>query len=113
MKRRHAAKALAGVRPGTVLDHYTERYGVTKGAYRAAHFIQIAAVVREHGRDHSAREYAEFWGVDERTAFLHRAEAREVYGEGWRDVAVSLVEALDASHVTAPGRAARLSFSPS
>jgi hypothetical protein len=26
-KRKHVAKALAGGRPGTVLDHYTERYG--------------------------------------------------------------------------------------
>lgn len=112
-RRRAAAKALAGVRPGTVLDHYTSVYGVHKGAYRAAHMIQIATVAREHGRDFSNKNYMDYWGVSERTGWLHRAEAEEVYGESWRDVAVRLAEAMDEAQISAPGRALRLSFVPS
>lgn len=95
-----------------MLDHYTERFGVTKGAYRAAHFVQIALVVRECGADFSAGDYASYWGVDERTAFAHRAEARDVYGDRWRDVAVELTKAMERSDTIAPGRAIRVEFSP-
>jgi hypothetical protein len=107
---RHFAKALAGVRPGTVLDHYTEKYGVHKGAIRAAHMAQIALVVLEEGRDFSNRQYCEHWGCTERTGWLHRAEAEEVYGERWRDVAYALAEEVERRRIRAPGKVARLAF---
>lgn len=111
-RRRNVARALAGVRPGTVLDHYTATFGVHKGAYRAAEMVQIAMVVREHGRDFSNPRYIEYWGVEERTGWLHRAHAREVYGDGWRDVAQALADAMDEAGLRAPGPAVRLRFDP-
>jgi hypothetical protein len=109
-RARHFAKALAGVRPGTVLDHYTEKYGVHKGAIRAAQMAQIALTVLEEGRDFSNKQYCDYWGVTERTGWLHRAQAEEVYGEKWRDVAFALAEEIKLRDVRAPGKIARLQF---
>lgn len=109
-RRRQVAKALAGVPAGSVLDHYTENYGVHRGAIRAAHFIQIALVAWEKGRDFSNGDYAEYWGVDERTGWMHRAEAREVFGDGWRDVAVALADRMDREGIRSPAQATRLAL---
>lgn len=107
-RRRHLAKALAGVKPGTVLDHYTERYGVHKGAIAAAHMAQIAATVIEYGRDFTNEQYMELWAVSERTAWAHRAEAVEVYGDGWRDVGAELARLMEREHTRALGKALQL-----
>lgn len=107
-RRRQVAKALAGVPSGSVLDHYTDRYGVTKGAWRAAHMVQIAVVVQEHGRDFGNGDYIKYWGVDETTGWNHRREAREVYGDNWRDVAEELAKLMDDQNVRSPAAAQRL-----
>jgi len=110
-RRRKAAKALAGVKPGSVLDHYTDAFGVHKGAVRAAHFVQIAIVAWEYGRDFSNADYVNFWGVDETTGWNHRREARAVYGdEVWRDVAVQLADAMDRAGVRSPVQAVKLAL---
>lgn len=91
-RARHVAKALAGVKPGTVLDHYTELYGIHKGSLRAGEFAQLVISRLEAGREESASEYGRRWGVNQRSAFLHREHAAEVFGPEWR----SLVELLAA-----------------
>jgi hypothetical protein len=88
------AKALAGVRPGTLLDYTTEVYGVHKGAVVAAHIGQMVLSEVELGREPSAREYGELWGVNMRTAFMHREEARTVFGDDYREVLTQLAASV-------------------
>lgn len=92
----------------TVLAHYVAHFGVHKGGYRAAHFVQMAMVAVEHGEDWSASQYAAYWGVDERTCYAHRAEAREVFGDRWREVVWELAQKVTAEGVRSPGQALKL-----
>jgi hypothetical protein len=105
---RHLAKALSGVKAGTVLDAYTERYGVRKGAVRAAHFAQMVIVAVDLGDDWTAPQYADYWSVDERTVFNHRAEAVEVYGENWRQAVSNVAAVVRKRNVRSPGGIVRL-----
>lgn len=104
-------RALAGVKPGTVLDHATAKLGIHRGAVVAAHIVQAAMVAHEHGPEFSNREYCEFWGVDERTGWLHRSEAKAVYGDAWREVVAALAVEMETRGVRSPAKATRLRFS--
>lgn len=107
-RRRHVAKAFAGVKPGTVLDHYTEVFGVHKGAYRASQMVQMALVAIEYGHDWSASQYADYWAVEERVAFQHRAYAKEVYGDQWRDAVWELAQRAQQADTRSIGKILRL-----
>lgn len=89
-------------KPRTVLEACVAVKGVHRGAFAAAHIAQLAMQTRELGRIPSAVEYADWWAVDERTAWRHRAEARDVFGDAWEDVVLVLVAEMDRRSVRSP-----------
>jgi hypothetical protein len=79
----------------SVLKAATAKLGVHKGALAAAHIAQWALATAELGHVPTTVEYAEFWFVDERTGWRHRADCRDVLGENWQDVVLALAAAAD------------------
>lgn len=59
----------------TVQEVCVRRLGVHRGALAAARVAMMAIAANELGHFPSATEYAEYWAVDERTAWRHRAAA--------------------------------------
>jgi hypothetical protein len=76
----------------SVLDCCVSKLGVHKGAVAAANVAQLAIATNELGHFPTALEYADYWAVDERSAWRHRARGRDVFGEDLQDV-VELVAA--------------------
>jgi len=81
--------------PRTILQLATRRLGQVKGGLAAAHIAQWVMVTAELGRVPTTVEYSEWWAVDERTGWRHRAECRAVLGDEWQSVVQQL-----ADHVT-------------
>lgn len=72
--------------PRTVLEACIAVRGIHRGAFTAARIAQYAMTWVELGHFPTAVEYASSWNVDERTAWRHRAEFEEVFGDRWREV---------------------------
>jgi hypothetical protein len=70
-------------KPRTILEACTAARGIHRGAITAAHVAQWAMTTAELGYVPSTVEYSEWWGVDERTGWRHRAGIRDVFGEDW------------------------------
>lgn len=68
--------------------------GVHKGAFTAAHLAQYAMTQADLGKFPSAAAYARAWAIDERTAWRHRAEFEEVFGDHWREVVDQVAEQI-------------------
>jgi hypothetical protein len=66
---------------GSILDYCVRSAGVHRGALVAAWVAQWAMTANDLGRFPTAVEYAEWWAVDERTAWRHRAGIRDVFGD--------------------------------
>jgi hypothetical protein len=76
--------------PVTVLDYCVRVHGQTRGGLVAAHIAQWAIATHELGHMPTTVEYSEFWYVTERTGWLHRSQAREVFGDDWQRVVESV-----------------------
>lgn len=81
-------------KPRTVLEQCVAARGVHRGALTAAHIAQYAMATRALGRIPGAETYADYWSVDERTAWRHRQGIREVYGDKWREVVQLVADEL-------------------
>jgi hypothetical protein len=68
-------------KPLSVRDACMRKLGVHRGAFVAAHVAQWAITAEDLGRFPTTAEYAEWWALDERTGWRHRAEIRDVFGE--------------------------------
>jgi hypothetical protein len=93
----------------TVLQACVAAKGVHRGALAAAHVAQWAMTTHELGRIPTVVEYAEWWAVKERTGWRHRADCRDVFGESWREVVLSLAAEIGRRKVRSTGRAVGLS----
>ena len=76
--------------------------GVHRGAVVAAHIAQWAMTTEALGRVPTTVEYAEWWAVDERTGWRHRAEARDVFGDSWSEVVSQLADEMGRRKVRSP-----------
>ena len=89
-------------KPRTVLEACVAVKGVHRGAIAAAHVAQWAMTTEALGRLPTTVEYADWWAVDERTGWRHRAEAREVFGESWGEVVQLLADEMARRKVRSP-----------
>lgn len=76
----------------TVQQLCRRRLDVHRGALAAARVAQWALTTAELGRVPTTVEYAEWWAVDERTGWRHRALVHDALGDEWQSV-VELVAA--------------------
>lgn len=74
----------------TVLRACVERMGAHRGAIAAANVAQLVIATSELGHFPTAVEYADYWAIDERSAWRHRARARDGLGDEWQDVVSAL-----------------------
>jgi hypothetical protein len=79
-------------KPRTIHELCIARLGVHRGAIAAARVAQWAMVAHDLGRLPTTVEYAEWWSLDERTGWRHRAAIRDALGEEWEPT----IEALAA-----------------
>jgi hypothetical protein len=86
----------------TVLQACTRKRGVHRGAITAAHVVQWAVATVELGHLPTTVEYADWWAVDERTAWRHRAGIREVFGDDWQDVVARVASEAGRRKLRAP-----------
>ena len=88
--------------PRTVLELATRRLGVHRGALAAAHIAQWAIVTAELGHVPTTVEYSEWWAVDERTGWRHRASCRDVLGDDWQTVVQQIAGVIAAKQARSP-----------
>lgn len=81
----------------SVLEACVAARGVHKGAFTAARIAQYASTWAELGKFPTAEEYAASWSIDERTAWRHRAEFEQVFGDNWREVVDQVAEVIRSS----------------
>jgi hypothetical protein len=79
----------------TILQACVRKHGVHKGAITAAWVAQYAITTAELGHLATAREYAEYWAIDERNGFAHRARIKDVFGDKWPEVVEALAAELE------------------
>lgn len=60
-----------------------QKLGAHRGAMAAARVAQWVIVTAELGLLPSTGKYAEWWAIDERTGWRHRAIVHEVFGDQW------------------------------
>jgi hypothetical protein len=68
-------------KPLSVRDYCIRAAGVHRGALTAARVAQWALAADDLGHFPTTVEYAEWWAVDERTAWRHRASIKDVFGD--------------------------------
>lgn len=68
--------------------------GPKRGGMAAAAIVSYAIATADLGHVPTAVEYAEWFGVSERTAWRHRERCRDVFGDRWRDVVGDLANEL-------------------
>ena len=89
-------------KPRTVLEACVAVMGVHRGSFAAAHIAQWAMTIEDLGRVPTTAEYADYWAVDLRTGWRHRAEAREVFGESWLEVVQLLADEIARRKLRSP-----------
>lgn len=89
-------------KPRTVLEACVAVKGVHRGAIVAAHVAQWAMTTHELGRVPTTLEYAEWWAVDERTGWRHRAGVKDVFGESWVEVVLLLADEMERRKLRSP-----------
>lgn len=93
-------------RPPTVLQACVRQLGVHRGAIAAAQAAQWAITTAELGRFPTNIEYCEYWAINERTGYNHRATLRAVFGDDWKAVVESIAER--AAGARSPGRVVKV-----
>jgi hypothetical protein len=89
-------------RPQTVLQACTRKRGVHKGAITAAHVAQMAIATAELGHVPTNAEYCDWWALDDRTGWRHRAGVRDVFGDEWATVVQVVADEIRRRHMRAP-----------
>jgi len=84
-------------KPRTVLEVCVAKQGIHKGALTAARVAQYAICAADIGHFPGAGTYADWWAIDERTAWRHRASIRDVFGDDLEAVVMALVAQMDKS----------------
>jgi hypothetical protein len=82
-------------RAPSVLDACVAKRGLHRGAVTAAWVAQYALQARDLGRVPTVVEYSTEWNIDERSGWRHREAIREVFGDSWRDVVLSVAAAIE------------------
>lgn len=73
-------------KPRTIQEQCIAKLGIHRGAIAAARVAQYAIATHELGHVPTTDEYCDYWAVDERTGWRHRAVIRDVYGDQWGEV---------------------------
>jgi hypothetical protein len=73
-----------------VLEACVRRYGLHKGAVRAADVGKWVIATQALGQVPTVEAYCEWWAVTERTGWRHAATCRELFGDEWRGVVLVL-----------------------
>jgi hypothetical protein len=100
-----------GEKTETVHRHCVRKLGVHKGALAAARISQYAMVVADFGRLPTNLEYAEWWAVDERTGWRHRALMVEALGEDWQPIVERVAAVIAAKKLRSPRAVQQLALS--
>lgn len=79
----------------TVHRYCVRTLGVHRGAIAAARVAQWAIATAELGHVPTTVEYSEWWAIDERTGWRHRALAHEALGEEWQTVVERLAREIE------------------
>jgi hypothetical protein len=96
----------------SVHRHCVRKLGVHRGAIAAARVAQWAMATAELGHIPSTTEYAEWWAVDERTGWRHRAAVRSVFGENWQPTVERIAAEAARGRLRSPRAVQQLSISP-
>lgn len=67
-------------------------HGIHRGAIVASYVAQMGIAQANLGHRATAVEYAQFWGITERSAWNHRQAVREVFGAEWPSVVDQIAE---------------------
>ncbi|MBA3660054.1 MAG: hypothetical protein H0W67_10695 [Gemmatimonadales bacterium] len=70
----------------TVLEACVRASGMRRGGLTASFVAQWAITAAELGHVPTTVEYGEWWYIDERTGWRHRAAIRDVFGDNWQEV---------------------------
>lgn len=71
------------------------KLGVHRGALAAAHVAQWVIATDDLGHVPTTVEYSEYWAIDERTGWRHRANVAAVLGDEWQAAVEALVREVD------------------
>jgi hypothetical protein len=86
----------------TVLQVCVEKLGVHKGAIAAAWVTQWVMATEALGHVPNVIEYSEWWYVDERTGWRHRAAVKSVLGDEWQAVVAELADEMRRRRLKSP-----------
>lgn len=84
------------------------KLGVHRGALAAARVAQWAIATAELGHVPTTVEYAEWWAIDERTGWRHRALVHEAFGDEWQPVVERVAAELVRRGARSPGAVQQL-----
>jgi hypothetical protein len=73
-----------------------------RGGLTAATVAQWAIAAADLGHMPTTVEYADWWGVDERTGWRHRAAIREVFGDNWQAAIELIVAEVERRRLRSP-----------
>jgi hypothetical protein len=89
-------------KPMTVQRHCVAKLGVHRGAIAAARVAQWALATAELGQMPTTVEYAEWWALDERTGWRHRALVHQALGDDWQAVVEDLAAEIKRRQARSP-----------
>lgn len=95
----------------SVHRHCVNKLGVHRGAIAAARVAQWSLVAAELGRVPTTVEYAEWWAIDERTGWRHRAAVQAALGDDWPPIIEHLAQAAAAQQARSPRAIQQLALS--
>jgi hypothetical protein len=78
----------------SVLEVCVARLGTHRGALAAANVAQWAIATAELGRVPTTVEYSDYWAINERSGWRHRARVHEGLGDQWPAVVEQLARRL-------------------
>lgn len=81
-------------KPRTVLEFCVLAHGVHRGAVAAAHTAQWIIATHDLGHFPTTVEYADYWAVDERTGWRHRAQIAAALGPDWMTAVQKLADGM-------------------
>lgn len=92
----------------SVHRYCVQKLGVHRGAIAAARVAQWAITTDELGHVPTTVEYAEWWSVDERTGWRHRALIQEALGGEWASIVTRIAVEAGRRRARSPRAVQRL-----
>lgn len=86
----------------SVHRYCVQKLGVHRGAIAAARAAQWAITTNELGHFPTTVEYAEWWAIDERTGWRHRALIHEALGGEWASIVTRMAVAAGRRQARSP-----------